>query len=169
MKRLVLCVETDKIADTDSQYIDKAIRTFYVVNNDISIKYVRMNGKGNYNKKFVTNQIKELLSGDFDEACVAYCIDADNLADREALEQNKNIKDYCDSLGYKYIWFCRDIEEVFLHKRIDKSEKKREAIKFSHLRDLGKATELSLSSKTENVYKSNLLCVLDAFMERKSN
>lgn len=70
-------------------------------------------------------------------------------------------------MGYKYVWFCRDVEEVFLHKRIDKSEKKREAIKFSHLRDLGKATELSLSSKTENIYKSNLLCVLDAFMERK--
>jgi len=167
MKLLVLCVETDKIADTDPKYIDKAIRTFYVVNNDISIKYVRMNGKGNYNKSSVTTQVKRQFTGDFDETCVAYCIDIDNLADREVLEQNKNIKDYCDSLGYKYIWFCRDVEEVFLHKRVDKSEKKQESIRFSHLRDLGKATELSLSSKTENIYNSNLLCVLDTFMERK--
>lgn len=169
MKLLVLCVETDKEADTDPKYIDKAIRTFYVVNNDISIKYVRMNGKGNYNKKSVTMQIKRHFTGDFDDICVAYCIDIDNLADSEVVEQNKSIKEYCDSLNYKYIWFCRDIEEVFLHRRVDKSEKKQESIKFGNLRDLGKATESSLSSKSQNKYKSNLLCVLDTFMERKDN
>lgn len=58
MKRLVLCVETDKIADTDPQYIDKAIRTFYVVNNDISIKYVRMNGKVTIIKNLLPIKLK---------------------------------------------------------------------------------------------------------------
>ncbi len=168
MKLLVLCVETDNKADTDPKYIDKAIRSFYVVNNDIRITYIRMDGKGNYKKKSIVKQIREQLSGDFDETCVAYCVDIDNLADSDILEQNKNIKEYCDELNYKYIWFCRDIEEVFLHKRVPKSEKRREAIKFSHLPDLGKATEVSLSSKSEVQYKSNLLCVLDGFLLRKS-
>ena len=167
MKLLVLCVETDNKADTDPKYIDKAIRSFYVVNNDIRITYIRMDGKGNYKKKSIVKQIREQLSGDFDETCVAYCIDIDNLADSDILEQNKNIKEYCDKLNYKYIWFCRDIEEVFLHKRIPKSEKKRESIKFSHLSNLDKAKEASLSSKTETPFKSNLLCVLDTFLVRK--
>lgn len=168
MKLLVLCVETNEEADTDPKYIDKTIRHFYIVNNDISIKYVRMNGKCNYNKRSIIMQINEKLSGNFDETCVAYCIDIDNLADSDALEMNKQIKEYCDRLNYKLIWFCRDIEEVFLHKRVNKSEKKRESIKFSHLSDLGKATESSLSSKSETQYKSNLLSVLDSFMTRKS-
>lgn len=167
MKLLVLCVETNEEADTDPKYIDKTIRQFYVVNNDVSIKYIRMNGKGNYNKRSIIKQINEKLSGDFDETCVAYCIDIDNLADSDVLEVNKNIREYCDKRNYKYIWFCRDIEEVYLHKRIAKSEKKRESIKFSHLSDLGKATEASLSSNSETPFKSNLLCVLDSFLVRK--
>ena len=167
MKLLVLCVETNEEADTDPKYIDKTIRHFYIVDNDISIKYVRMNGKGNYNKRSVIKQINEKLSGDFDETCIAYCIDIDNLADNEAVEQNKKIKEYCERLKYKFIWFCRDIEEVYLHKRVNKTEKKRESIRFSHLHNLGKATEVSLSSKSEIQYKSNLLLVLDNFMIRK--
>ena len=37
MKLLVLCVETDKEAQTNTKYIDKTIRQFYVIYNNIKI------------------------------------------------------------------------------------------------------------------------------------
>lgn len=169
MKLVVLCVETDKEAQTDTKYIDKTIRQIYVVNNNIKIAYVYMNGKCNYDKKSVIKQIRRQYSGDFDEKHVVYCIDIDNMADADVIEQNNKIKVYCDSLNYDFVWFCRDVEEVFLHKRIDKSEKVNEAKRFSRLSDLGKATESSLSANSTTQYKSNLISVLDRFMTRKAN
>lgn len=167
MKLLVLCVETNKEAQTDTKYIDKTIRQFYVIDNNIKIAYVYMGGKGNYDSKAVKSQIKRQYSGDFEEKRVVYCIDIDNMADAEVIEQNNKIKAYCDGLNYDFVWFCRDVEEVYLHKRVDKSEKVNEAKKFSRLSDLGKATESSLFAGNTTQYKSNLLFVLDSFMIRK--
>lgn len=87
MKLVVLCVETDKEAQTDTKYIDKTIRQIYVVNNNIKIAYVYMNGKCNYDKKSVIKQIRRQYSGDFDEKHVVYCIDIDNMADADVIEQ----------------------------------------------------------------------------------
>ena len=167
MKLLVLCVETDKEAQTDTKYIDKTIRQFYVIDNNIKIAYVYMGGKGNYDNRAVTSQIKRQYSGDFDEKHIVYCIDIDNMADAEVIEQNNKIKAYCDSLNYDFVWFCRDVEEVYLHKRVDKSEKVNEAKKFSRLSDLGKATEGSLTANIQTQFKSNLISILDKFMVRK--
>ncbi len=167
MKLLVLCVETDKEAQTDTKYIDKTIRQFYVIDNNIKIAYVYMNGKGNYDNRAVTSQIKRQYSGDFEERHVVYCIDIDNMADAEVIEQNNKIEAYCNNLGYDLVWFCRDVEEVYLHKRVDKSEKVNEAKKFSRLYNLGKATEVTLTANCQTQFKSNLLLVLDNFMTRK--
>ena len=168
MKLVVFCVETDKEAQTDTKYIDKTIRQFFVIDNNIKIAYVYMNGKGNYDNRAVKSQIKRQYSGDFDDKHVVYCIDIDNMADAEVIEQNNQIKAYCNSLGYEFVWFCRDVEEVYLHKRVDKSEKVTEAKKFSRLSNLGKATESSLTANNMTQYKSNLISVLDRFMVRKS-
>ena len=167
MKLLVLCVETDKDAQTDTKYIDKTIRHYFVIDNNIKIAYVYMCGKGNYDNRAVISQIKRQYSGDFEEKHVVYCIDIDNMADAEVIEQNNKIEEYCKSLCYDFVWFCRDVEEVYLHKRVNKSEKLNEAKKFSRLSDLGKATETSLSASTATQYKSNLISVLDKFMVRK--
>ncbi len=168
MKLIIFCVESDKKAQTDTKYIDKAIRSFYVIDNNVRIAYVYMNGKGNYAKNKVTSQIKRLFSGDFDEKHVVYCIDIDNCADSEALELNERIRDYCKNLNYDFVWFCRDIEEVFLHKRLKDSEKVGYSNKFMRERGLGKAAVKTLSSKTQTPRHSNLLCVLDGFMDKKS-
>ncbi len=166
MKLVVFCVETDKKAQTDNKYIDKAIREFYVIDNNIKIAYAYMNGKGNYNKKSVALQIKRHFSGDFDEKHVVYCIDADDIADGDVIDQNRKIKEFCDELNYHLIWFFRDIEEVFLHKRVNRSEKLAESDKFRRTKGLCKATQNTLSSNHENPKHSNFLCVLDHFMEK---
>ena len=54
---------------------------------------------------------------------------------------NTDIENFCRQNGYKFVWFCRDIEEVFLHKTVDDSKKKEEVAKFKKGNDLGKATE----------------------------
>ena len=37
---------------------------------------------------------------------------------------NADIENFCHQNGYKFIWFCRDVEEVFLHKTVEDSKKK---------------------------------------------
>lgn len=167
MKLVVFCVESDKKARTDDKYIDKVLREYYVIDNNVKIAYAHMNGKGNFDKKFVIDDIKSNFSGDYDERHVIYCIDLDNQADSDAIELNKKIKEYCDNLHYELIWFCRDIEEVFLHKRVEQSMKLCEADRFRRTKGLGKASKNALSSNFETPKKSNFLLVLDAFMTKK--
>lgn len=168
MKLVVFCVESDKKARTDDKYIDKAIREYYVIDNNIKIAYAHMNGKGNFDKKFVINDIKRQFSGDFDEKHVVYCIDIDNQADSDVIDLNKRIKEYCDNLHYDLVWFCRDIEEVFLHKSVNKSDKIVESDKFRRTQGLGKASKNMLSSKSATPRHSNLLNVLNNFMTKKN-
>ena len=169
MKLVVFCVETDRKAQIDTKYIDKAIREFYLIDNNIKVSYIYLNGKGNYNKKSITNQIKEKFSGDFDEKHVVYCIDLDSQADSNVIEVNEKIKEYCIELKYNLVWFCRDIEEVFLHKKVNQSIKVEESNKFSRTKGLCKANIQTLSSNFETPKHSNLLLVLDNFMTRKLN
>lgn len=80
---------------------------------------------------------------------------------------NTDIENFCRQNGYKFVWFCRDIEEVFLHKTVDDSKKKEEVAKFKKGNDLGKATEQTLSARSIARKKSNMLLVLDQVLNRK--
>ncbi len=74
----------------------------------------------------------------------------------------------CNDNNHSFIWFYRDIEEVFLHKSVDNTNKEDvEAKKFSNLPKLGKVDEKSLSFDKKIRYKSNILIVLDKYLTRK--
>ena len=57
-----------------------------------------------------------------------YCFDTDkydsNPDDARTLQEEKK---YCDDNGYGFVWFCHDIEEVFLGKSVPKTEKTNKA------------------------------------------
>lgn len=70
-------------------------------------------------------------------------------------------------LGSNGIWFCHDVEEVFQGRGIADSLKVKEAGAY---RDKKKIREMSLSrlaEKTIRPHTSNLLCILDQYLERK--
>lgn len=173
MKLIILCVETDEKAKTDCAYIDSAIKYFYKDDNDIKRCYKYLEGKGNYKDKRILKEIekekKRAMSQNRERfsSHVIYFIDTDKCeADEESRKINQKIEIFCREQGFEFLWFCRDIEEVFLHQEIDKAKKVEISKTFKRNGGLGKATLKSLSAKVISRYKSNFLCVMDQFFVR---
>ncbi len=81
-----------------------------------------MDGKGKYKKK--ENEIKKLISeygstSKTNQSKVIYCFDCDdynsNQYDSKFLKEAKN---YCDNMQYEFVWFCKDVEQVYIGKKI---------------------------------------------------
>ena len=167
MKQLIICVETSKTAATDVFYIEKTIKTFYRIDNSIKLSYIYCEGKSKYNSKSVISEIKDKKSK-IKDSIVIYVYDTDSIdSNTDDIKLTSLIEAYCNDNNYSYIWFYRDIEEVFLHQSIDNTKKVSEAKKFSNLHDLGFADEKSLSFTDKVRYKSNILIVLDKYLIRK--
>lgn len=170
MKQVILCVETNKQANTDVGYIDAVIKKLYQIGTEIKLQYKYFNGKGGYNAPKLLKEIKKdiaaLKGGSSSE--VIYCIDTDKYdSDAEVQKLNADIENFCHQNGYGFIWFCRDVEEVFLHKAVDDSKKKAEVAKFKSRNNLSKATEATLSATSMAKKKSNMLLVLDQILDRR--
>ena len=170
MKQVILCVETNKKAKTDVGYIDAVIKKLYQIGTEIKLQYKYFNGKGGYNApkllKEIKNDIAALKGTSSSE--VIYCIDTDKYdSEAEVQKLNADIENFCHQNGYKFIWFCRDVEEVFLHKTVEGSKKKAEVAKFKSGNNLGKATKATLSVNSMAKKKSNMLLVLDQVLDRK--
>ena len=105
----------------------------------------------------------------FSDATIVFCFGSDDIfVDTETVSLNKKIEKYCKSNGYKIVWFCRDIEEVFLHRKVEKSEKIISAAKFNVKKGLGEAS-VTLLNRAGALSKqtSNFTCVFDALFNRK--
>ena len=166
---LILCLETNNKAKTDTAYVDKTIKYFFKINNNIKISYCYFSGKNNYKNSAILSKINSLQEKTpCDNTTVIYCIDTDNYdSNPSQVALNEEIKTYCNSKGYKLIWFCKDVEEVYWHTQIPDSKKIEAARKFNKHSNLMNATEQSLSSNTYAKKKSNVLKVLDQILVRK--
>ena len=127
--QMIFCVETNKRADTDSIYLSEIISHFYRLNNQTKISKVYMGTKSKYQAKDVLREIdnktKAFVIG---ETKVVYCIDTDDYEKSQEQEnQFHSIEQFCNVNDYDLIWFCHDVEDVFLGKRISDSLKVREA------------------------------------------
>lgn len=126
---MILCMETNKKAATDYIYIKETIQRFYICNNQIKLSPLFMNGKSRYNSKEILRSIKK-FGKDYTSGVtqVVYCIDTDLFEinadhEREMRETSK----FCDLNNFELIWFCHDIEEVYLGRKIVTSQKVQEA------------------------------------------
>lgn len=169
-KQLLLCVETSKRARTDSIYIDETIERFYILGNDIRKRYIYLNGKSNYNKprtvKEIERQSKQYES--IGPTTVLYCIDTDKCAtDPIHAKEFEAILKYCQDKNYELVWFCRDVEDVFWGEQVHNDEKKSRAAQFRSSKAINKLTETTLSRKTQAHHYSNILLVLDKYLERR--
>ena len=170
MRQVILCVETNKQANTDVGYIDAVIKQLYQIGTEIKLQYKYFNGKGGYNAPKLLKEIKKdiaaLKGGSSSE--VIYCIDTDKYdSDAEVQKLNADIENFCHQNGYRFIWFCRDVEEVFLHTKVDDSKKKEAVAKFKVVNGLGQANEQTLSARSMARKRSNMLIVLDQVLKRK--
>lgn len=164
MLQLIICIETNKKAKTDQFYIDKTIKDIYKLDNNIKISYVYFDSKTKYNDRNTIKAIKDNVNSNKGNNEVLYCIDLDNYdTNTDDQNRNKTIDDYCKQHNYEFVWFCKTIEEVYVGKVTD-SNKIKEAKKYASHGDVRKA---KLNSNTYNLNTSNLLIVIDKYLDRK--
>lgn len=172
MLQLLFCVETNKKSNTDYVYIKETINEYYDYDrNKISFKPVFMESKTKYKSNKVINSIKAYQQNKDIRSIVIYCIDLDKLdLSPEDQERFMDIQSYCAQKGYEIVWFSRDVEEVFWHKRIDPKEKVRYASNFRAHSLIKKINpEVLAGNDHKQKQTSNILSILDKFLTRKKN
>lgn len=167
--QMIFCVETNKRANTDSVYISDTLSCFYDKSNKIKLSTVYMGTKSKYKSKEVLKEIdrkiKDFLIG---KTNVIYCVDTDSYEKNAMHEQELNsIMQFCEEKDYDLIWFCHDIEEVFLGKKVSDSQKVQEAADFRKKNKIKEIPIENLSVSEKRANSSNILCVLDKYLQRK--
>ncbi|MBP3700417.1 MAG: hypothetical protein J6I64_00865 [Lachnospiraceae bacterium] len=79
----------------------------------------------------------------------------------------KNAQQYCNDQGYDFIWFCKDIERVYLDKKVDDSQKQKEATRFKEKKLIASVDANRLLAGCYQANRSNIMKVLDQYLERK--
>lgn len=169
MKLVIICVETNERANTDPCYIDKVIRNYYRIDNNIKLSYKYLNSKTKYQSKALLKEIfEDCKAVGVENSYVVYCIDTDNYnSNYEDKTKFNEIAEFCFQKNFSLVWFCKDIEDVFLHKKISDHEKKKIAIQFSKSKHTGLATENDLRATSVSNRKSNILTIFDSILIRK--
>ncbi|MBR4781945.1 MAG: hypothetical protein IK014_11405 [Lachnospiraceae bacterium] len=168
-KQIILCVEASKQAETDAIYIKDTINRFYDIDRTIKLSFVYMNGKTNYDSKSVQNTINK-FSRDYKngKSIVIYYVDLDKYESNPAqAKENNAIKEYVAKNKYEMVWFCHDIEEVYLGESIDKKQKKNTAIEFRKKEKIVEVDAQRLMAKRRSKGNSNILLVMDKYLKRK--
>lgn len=99
---------------------------------------------------------------------VIYCIDTDQY------EKNPNhkkeydeIQKYCEHENYEMVWFCHDVEEVFIGYKVSDSDKTKKAAEFVKKNIVKNVNYKKLSSDKLIKNTSNMLLVFDKYLQRK--
>lgn len=167
--QMIFCVETNKKADTDSIYIAETINHWYKVTNQVKISKIYMNSKSRYASKDVlkdiSNKSKAFTIG---ESKVIYCVDTDQFErSNEHAREFDDISQYCKENHYDLIWFCHDVEEMYLGQKASDSQKVQEAAAFRRKKKIEKIQADKLSCEGKHACTSNILNILDKYLCRK--
>ncbi|MBQ7890377.1 MAG: hypothetical protein IJ356_11510 [Erysipelotrichaceae bacterium] len=169
--QLIFVVETNKKCKSDWIYIKDTIDCFYQYDQQVKLSVVYMDGKKKYKKKQkeILSLISQYCSRNKDnQSKVLFCFDCDdydsNPEDNRFIEE---VKEYCAANGYDFIWFCKDIECVYLGEKVDKKLKKKasESFKSNKMIQNVQVRNLSVDSFQDNT--SNILNVLDTHLRRR--
>lgn len=168
--QLIFVVETDKKCNSDWMYIKDTVEHFYEYERtQIKFSQVYMGGKWKYTK--MEKEINSLISrynrsADGNKSVVIFCFDCDEYDVEHVDEQFlKDSKKYCDDKGYEFVWFCKDIERVYLGTKVDDKKKKDKASKFKEKRQIEDVNPNRLSARKYQANSSNIMTVLDKFEE----
>jgi len=168
--QLIFCIETRSKKGSDWVYIKETIDQYYQRSRTIKTSPVSMNGKMGINSPKVRHKVDDLIREykSNGESRVIYCVDTDDWKKNPQQQKDwKKIQTFCKNSGYDLVWFCRDIEEVYLGFRIDSSVKAEHAAQFRRSRGIQKLGQDRLSHENVKERYSNILRVLDQYLERK--
>ena len=169
--QLIFCVEADAVCKSDFIYIKQVISNFYTVDQaNVKITPVYMDGRGNYASqkinRIVKKWIKDYAVGNKKgKSHVIYCFDCDSY-DSKPEDQIflAHAEKFCKDNGFEFVWFCRDIEHVFLGRQISQNLKKKEAESFAKKCLITGIGVQTLRCNRFQDRKSNLCCVLDKYL-----
>lgn len=167
--QMIFCVETNKKADMDSIYISETLKSIYEIDNKVKINKVYLEKKSKYNAKDVSREIESKIKAfTIGETKVIYCIDTDAYeANYEHKRELEDIAHFCQDKGYELVWFCHDVEEVYLGKKVSDSQKVSEAATFRRKKSIENIHIDKLSSNVMRKGASNILKILDKYLKRK--
>lgn len=167
-KQVLLCVETNSNSRTDYLYIQSVIKRFYIDDRKIVYRPVFMETKTKYKDKGVVRDINSRIKKFPGETKVIYFIDVD---DYEVSYETKllfdEIENYCKNNGFDFVFFCRDVEDVFWGKPV--SDKVKKAKIFNEKNGISSVNEANLCSLLKKRHCSNILNILDKYWSRKKN
>jgi len=99
---------------------------------NVQLNPVYLGGKGRYstdgNKRKIDRLIKQFNSGFLEnegESYVLFCFDCDRY-DSDPNDQKflSSAKRFCQTKpNYRFVWFCRNVEDVFLGHQISSKQK----------------------------------------------
>ena len=169
--QIVFVVEADNKSQSDYMYIKSIMGKYYKSYlSTIKITPIYMGGIGNFDSKKTINaihkQIDQYKSGKTE---VVYCYDTDNeKIAKDKIELNKRIERYCADNNYHAVFFCRDIEEVFIKERVH-NDKSKTAIQFLKNGSINNINAEVLKSNIKRNGTSNLLLVIDNIISAAKN
>lgn len=170
--QLIFVVETNKKCKSDWIYIKDTIDRFYQYDQaQIKFSPVYMDGKGKFKnkEKEISSLISQYTAGNKkNQTKVIFCFDCDDYDSKPGdAEFLVNAKRYCDEKGYDFIWFCKDIERVYLGKKVDDSQKKKESATFKAKKLIDAVDKSKLIVKAYRANTSNIMTVIGQYLSRK--
>lgn len=169
-RQILLCVETNKQARTDYRYIDATIKRFYVNDRKIVYRPIFLETKTKYNAKDKVREINAAIERYPGETSVIYFIDYDD-CDRSSETQKlfEKIRDFCRTNKYEFVFFVKDVEDVYLGQSVPNDQKVQKAEEFSRKKLIETVDESKLRSNIHRKHTSNILTVLDLFWTKKES
>lgn len=170
--QLIFIVETNKKCKSDWIYIKDTIDKFFSYNPaQLKLSTVYLKGKGNYRtkeKEIVLLESQYHSTSKENASQVIMCLDCD---DYDIKPEDKqfitNAKQYCKKKSWDFVWFCKDIERVYIGKKVPDEEKKAEAAKFKAKKLIESIDKSRLSSNTYKQNTSNIINVLKKYLKQK--
>lgn len=166
-KQLIIVTETNQKSQSDYMYINRFLEYFFLIDENVRIVPIFLNGKSNYDSRKIERKIEKLKKEfSYGDSFVVYCYDTDNYEiDARDRDFDQRINKYCDEKGYYLVHFSKDIEEVFLERSINNTSKTKEAIKFLRSRKIGSLDLSKFKSNNKRRYYSNLYLVFSQLLK----
>lgn len=172
--QLIFCVETNKSCKSDWIYLKDTIEFFYHYDRTFfKFTPVYMDGKGNYRTPKIQKELSSLThqyqaGSKQNRSVILYCFDCDHYdKKKEDALFLTDAKSYCASSGSEFVWFCRDIESVYLGKSIPTSQKRKAADTFKAAKKVKLLHPEQFQISTYHLNSSNLFQILDKYLSRK--
>ena len=167
-RQILLCVESNNKARTDYQYIESTIKRFYIDDRKIRYRAIYLGSKTKYNAKDKVKEINNNIKKFPGETTIIYFIDVDDYdISQETKKLYDEIKEYCAKNNYEFVFFDRDVEDVYIGTQVQDSEKVSKVAEFKRKQLINTVDEAKLKVQTHKKHCSNILNVLDKYWKRK--